>query len=43
MHKGIINCDCGQIFYFETVNEKVRCINCEKDYDVSEYEEVEGE
>ena len=41
MHRGNVKCECGQEFYFETINEKIRCINCDKEYDVSEYEEVE--
>ena len=43
MHKGTITCSCGRVFYFETLNEIVRCINCDKEYDVFEYEEKEEE
>lgn len=43
MHKGTITCSCGRVFYFETINEIVKCISCEKEYDVSEYAEKEEE
>ena len=39
MHKGMITCSCGRVFYFETINEVVKCIGCEKEYNVSAYEE----
>jgi hypothetical protein len=28
MVAGSINCSCGQVFYVETVNNSVNCINC---------------
>lgn len=34
---GTINCSCGQSFYFETVQTKVNCIKCNKEYDVSTF------
>lgn len=37
MRYGIIKCECGQEFYFETKSSKIRCIHCNKEYDVSEY------
>lgn len=36
-NKGSIKCDCGQEFYFETVNTKINCIKCGKEYDVINY------
>ena len=37
MRKGEISCDCGQDFYFETLNEKINCIKCGKEHDVSSF------
>lgn len=46
---GVINCNCGQQFYFKTVNDEIACIKCKKVYDTTTYpekveiEEGEGE
>ena len=37
MRCGTINCSCGQSFYFETVQTKIRCIKCGKEHDVSAF------
>jgi hypothetical protein len=37
MREGTINCECGQSFYFETVNTQIACIKCNKMHDVSGY------
>jgi len=34
---GTINCECRQSFDFETVRNKISCINCEKEYDVTNF------
>lgn len=39
MRHGVINCNCGQQFYFETVNDEIVCINCKKIHDVTSYPE----
>lgn len=41
MKYGIINCTCGQEFYFETIREEVRCIKCNKKYSTAGYPEQE--
>lgn len=43
MYYGTINCDCGQEFYFETINTKIKCIHCSKEYDVKDYPIMEEE
>lgn len=30
--EGHINCDCGQKFYYETMNFTIRCIKCGKEH-----------
>jgi hypothetical protein len=37
MRYGKIDCECGQIFYFETIRSKVKCIKCGKEHDVSAF------
>lgn len=32
MHKGVVFCDCEQLFSFETMLEIVRCPKCKKEY-----------
>ena len=39
MKYGIIKCECGKEFYFETMRDTINCIDCNKEYDVSEYPE----
>jgi len=34
MRKGIIKCDCGQEFYYETRRLVINCIKCGKEYSV---------
>lgn len=34
MNGGIINCDCGQTQYVETINENIACIKCKKIHSV---------
>lgn len=43
MKYGTIKCECGKESYFETVRNTVNCIDCNKEYDVSEYPEKEGD
>lgn len=48
MRGGQITCECGQLFYFETVRDTVNCIKCGKKHDVSGFgpivpEETEDE
>ena len=45
MRYGQINCECGQQFYFEANRNRIMCINCDKEYDISDYpvKEVEDE
>lgn len=46
MRGGVIKCDCGQEFYFETIRDCIACIKCEKIHDVKSFpikeEEVGG-
>ena len=44
MRRGIIKCDCGQEFYFETTKDCIACIKCEKIHDIKSLpiEEVEN-
>lgn len=37
MRYGTINCDCSQQFYFETARDKVGCINCGKEHNVTSF------
>lgn len=37
MRYGMINCSCGQSFYFETSQTKIHCIQCGKEHDVSAF------
>lgn len=37
MRYGVIQCKCGKQFYFETASNKVNCLQCEQEYDVSNY------
>lgn len=37
MRCGTINCSCGQSFYFETAQNKIHCIKCGKEHDVSAF------
>lgn len=37
---GVINCTCGQQFYFETVNNEIACIKCKNVYDTTTYPEI---
>ena len=37
MHHGDILCECGQQFYFETVNSGINCIACGAQFDVSSF------
>lgn len=39
MRYGIINCNCGQQFYFESTMENIICITCKKDYITTIYPE----
>lgn len=39
MRYGQINCECGQLFYFETRRDKINCINCNEEYDIRDYPE----
>jgi hypothetical protein len=34
MNGGLINCECGQEFYCETVNDSIKCIRCGKSQNV---------
>ena len=46
MNGGLINCECGQEFYCETVNGKINCIRCGKHHEVypfPEQEKIEAE
>ena len=43
MRYGQINCECGQQFYFEANRDKVMCIDCNKEYDISDYPVKEDE
>lgn len=36
MKKGIINCSCGQQFYYETRNTIIECIQCKKLHETGE-------
>lgn len=40
MKYGKIICNCGQEFYFETLNNFLNCISCGKRYDVESFEEM---
>lgn len=35
MREGIIRCDCGQEFYYETKRLVVNCIKCGKEHSVA--------
>lgn len=37
MRYGNISCECGQSFYFETEMDSIRCLNCQKKFDVSQF------
>lgn len=37
MRYGNIRCECGQSFYFETVNPEINCITCNVPHDVTSY------
>lgn len=37
MKHGNINCSCGQAFYFETSHDKIYCIKCGEEYDISNF------
>jgi len=39
MRHGTIGCSCGQRFYFETHREKIACISCNKEHDLSDFPE----
>lgn len=43
MRYGQINCECGQQFYFEARRDKINCINCNEEYDISDYSVKEVE
>lgn len=34
MKKGNIKCECGQVFYYETIRNYVLCIKCGKRHDI---------
>ncbi len=34
MREGIIKCDCGQVFYYETKRLAINCIKCGKEHPV---------
>lgn len=37
MKHGEINCSCGKLFAFETINDNISCLYCGKTYDVRNY------
>ena len=37
MRQGTIGCSCGQSFYFETHRDKIACISCNKEHDLSDF------
>lgn len=37
MKHGIINCKCGQQFYFESDSNQINCIQCDSAHDISNY------
>ena len=39
MKHGIINCKCGQQFYFESDSNQIKCIQCDLAHDISSYPE----
>ena len=41
MIKGIITCSCGQLFGFETEQEKIHCPMCGKEFVAKDYEVIE--
>ena len=41
MKHGIINCECGQTFCVESVNNIVHCVRCTKEHDISGYPEIQ--
>lgn len=43
MIRGTVVCSCGQMFGFETVQDKVCCPDCSKDFCAKEYESPDGE
>lgn len=43
MIKGVITCKCGQLFGFETAQEKVACPSCKTEYVAALYEIIEPE
>jgi len=43
MIKGVITCKCGQLFGFETAQEKVACPSCKTEYIAAQYEIIEPE
>ena len=34
MKFGEIRCNCGQVFYFETINESITCTTCGLSHDI---------
>ena len=43
MIKGVITCKCGQLFGFETAQEKVSCPSCGVAFHAADYAEPEVE
>lgn len=39
MKYGTINCQCGQVFYFETMSPITSCPSCKNEYDIISYPE----
>lgn len=40
MKHGEINCSCGQLFYFETINTHIQCPYCDEIHKVEEYPKI---
>lgn len=39
MKFGEIRCTCGQVFYFETTKENIRCTNCGLSHEILSFPE----
>lgn len=37
MKFGVINCECGQVFYFETTRDEIICVSCGQVHNTLEY------
>jgi len=41
MTNGVITCTCGQLFGFETEQDKVHCPMCGKEFVAKDYEAID--